>query len=207
MKTLGQSSRCELSLKGLLGGIGKGIGFVAKQTSGFVPGIGGQVLGRIGSALSGGQQQQLANLRNSRGLAAGGSGLHSITSNPRLPATGPRAFGPSAYGRPATQSQQAAANAAAVGLVCPPGERPNKTRYTLKSGQVVEPGTRCVKVRRMEVGNSRALRRALRRETGFAKLAKRALRGSRFKVVSANTGTRRGPRTIVESGAGSVVTR
>lgn len=107
-----------------------------------------------------------------------------------------------------TQAQQARANAAAVGLTCPPGMVPNKTRYTLKSGEVVEPGTRCVKRRTMNPGNAKALRRSIRREEGFAKLARRALKGSRFKVVSASSGTRRpGPRTIVESGSGSVVTR
>lgn len=110
-------------------------------------------------------------------------------------------------GKMPTQSQQARANAAATGLVCPPGERPNKSRYHLLNGTLVEPGTRCVKSRRIDVGNATALRRSIRRENGFAKLAKRALRGSRFKVTSASAGTRRGPRTIVESGPGSVVTR
>lgn len=103
--------------------------------------------------------------------------------------------------------QEARENTAAMGLVCPSGETPNKSRYHLKDGTLIEPGTRCVKIRRIDVGNAKALRRSIRRENGFVKLAKRALRGGRFKVTSASAGVRRGPRTIVESGPGSVVTR
>lgn len=44
------------------------------------------------------------------------------------------------------------------------------------------------KRRRMNVANDKALRRAIRRQAGFVKLAKRALSGTGFKVVSTSSG-------------------
>lgn len=58
------------------------------------------------------------------------------------------------------------------------------------------------KRRRMNVTNDKALRRAIRRTNGFVKLAKKALKGSGYKVVSKGSG---GKRIVVkEAGAGSV---
>lgn len=59
---------------------------------------------------------------------------------------------------------------------------------------------------RMNVGNARALRRSIRRQQGFVKLAKRALQGTGYRI--ATRGSSR-PRTVSvrESGAGSVVVR
>lgn len=60
---------------------------------------------------------------------------------------------------------------------------PNKSTYVTRGGgtshwpqqlAVHEKGTELVTSRRMNVGNARALRRALRRARGFAKLARRA---------------------------------
>jgi hypothetical protein len=57
--------------------------------------------------------------------------------------------------------------------------------------------------RRMNVGNAKALRRAIRRQTGFVKLARRALQGTGYSIVS--KGSRR-PKTVVrEHGAGGVI--
>lgn len=56
--------------------------------------------------------------------------------------------------------------------------------------------------RRMNVTNPKALRRAIRREQGFVKLARKALRGTGYSVVSKASRARR--TTIKESGAGSV---
>lgn len=61
--------------------------------------------------------------------------------------------------------------------------------------------------RRMNVTNDKALRRAIRRQAGFVKLARRALQGTGYTIVSRSSRVRRGPRTIVESGPGSVVTK
>src|SRR5438094_6419935 len=64
------------------------------------------------------------------------------------------------------------------------GLRPNKSTYVTRCGGtshwpqslIVHPKhTELVKSRRMNVGNARALRRALRRASGFAKLARRVL--------------------------------
>jgi len=72
---------------------------------------------------------------------------------------------------------------------CPSGFRPNKSAYFLKDGTFVAPGTRCVKVRRMNAANGKAVRRAIRRENSFIKLAVgtglvRAPRASRVRKAA-----------------------
>ncbi len=69
------------------------------------------------------------------------------------------------------------------------------------------PGMPGYRRRRMNPGNVKALRRAMRRQESFVKLARRALRGSKYKITTA--GARTAPRTIIrESGPGGVtVTR
>jgi len=54
---------------------------------------------------------------------------------------------------------------------CPGGYHWNKGRYLTRQG-VVEQGTRCVKNRRMNPTNPRALARAIRRGDSFVRLAK-----------------------------------
>jgi len=63
------------------------------------------------------------------------------------------------------------------------GTRANKSTYITRGGgtsrwpmqlQIHPKGTECVKTRRMNVANPRALRRAIRRTAGFVKLARRA---------------------------------
>jgi hypothetical protein len=54
------------------------------------------------------------------------------------------------------------------------GYHVNRGRYYTRAG-VVEPGTKCVKNRRMNVLNPKALRRGLRRAFGFKKIAMRTL--------------------------------
>ena len=54
---------------------------------------------------------------------------------------------------------------------CPRGMRLNKSSYFLRNGTFVEPRTRCVKIRRINPGNGRAVKRAIRREDSFVKLA------------------------------------
>lgn len=58
------------------------------------------------------------------------------------------------------------------------------------------------KRRRMNVANPKALRRALRRQQGFVKLARRALKGSGYTIVA--RGSRRPTVRIQESGSGGV---
>lgn len=51
-----------------------------------------------------------------------------------------------------------------------------------KTGYVVEPSGR--KRRRINPANPKALRRAIRRQDGFVKLARRALKGSGYTIVT-----------------------
>ncbi len=60
--------------------------------------------------------------------------------------------------------------------------------------------------RRMNVANAKALRRAIRRQMGFVKLARKALKGTGYTIVSRGSRSRR-PVSIKESGAGSVIVR
>lgn len=72
----------------------------------------------------------------------------------------------------------------------------------------VDPQTGEVKrsYRRMQVTNPKALRRAIRRQAGFVKLARKALQGTGYTIVS--RGSRRTSRVQVsEHGPGSVTVR
>lgn len=57
------------------------------------------------------------------------------------------------------------------GAACPKGMRLNKSDYFLRDGTFVRAGTRCVKSRRINAGNGRAVRRAITRENAFVRLA------------------------------------
>jgi hypothetical protein len=59
---------------------------------------------------------------------------------------------------------------------CPSGFRPNKSAYFLRDGSYVPAGTRCVRSRRMNVANPKALRKGIRRMRGFAKLSRTVIR-------------------------------
>lgn len=62
------------------------------------------------------------------------------------------------------------------------------------------------KRKRMNVTNPKALRRAIRRQAGFVKLAQRALKGTGYRITTRGAGRRR-PISVRESGPGSVVVR
>lgn len=75
--------------------------------------------------------------------------------------------------------------ATAAGGSCPIGFRLNKSTYVTRGGgtskwphslQVHQKGSTCVKRRRRNVGNAKALRRAISRVRGFVHLAHRAMR-------------------------------
>lgn len=57
--------------------------------------------------------------------------------------------------------------------------------------------------RRMNVGNAKALRRAIRRQQGFVKLAKKALKGTGYKITRAGSSRPRAV-SVRETGPGSV---
>ena len=99
-------------------------------------------------------------------------------------------------------SRQAARQAAPGGLQIPvPGIRGMGQRAFLGGATGWEPGRRR---RRMNPGNVKALRRAMRRQDSFVKLARRALKGSKYKITTVGSGSRRRPLNITESGPGGV---
>lgn len=57
---------------------------------------------------------------------------------------------------------------------CPKGYRLNKSDYFLKDGTFVPAQTRCVRIRRRNPANIRALRSALGREESFIRIARRS---------------------------------
>lgn len=67
-----------------------------------------------------------------------------------------------------------------IGMCGIKGTRPNKSAYYKRipgtlQGQLIPKGAVCVKTRRMNIANGRALRRAVRRAQGFAKMARRVM--------------------------------
>ncbi|MHC4067047.1 MAG: hypothetical protein ACYSUI_21430 [Planctomycetota bacterium] len=81
-----------------------------------------------------------------------------------------------------------AAAPAASGNGCTPGYHLNKA-YSYRHN--AEPGTMCVRNRRMNPANPKALRRAIRREKAFIGLARTALRGTGYKISRAGVATRK----------------
>jgi len=73
-------------------------------------------------------------------------------------------------------------NGCPTGGECPRGMHLNKSGYWTKDG-FIAPRTKCVTNRTMNVGNARALRRSIRREQGFVKLAQRSLKGTGYKIA------------------------
>jgi len=72
-----------------------------------------------------------------------------------------------------------------TGYTCegaPRGKHLNKSGYWTKDG-FVAPGSKWVTNRTMNVGNAKALRRSIRREQGFVKLAQRSLKGTGYKIA------------------------
>lgn len=73
------------------------------------------------------------------------------------------------------------------------------------SGYVDASGMVRKRRRRMNYGNAKALRRSIRRQDGFVRLARGALKGTNYKIVSRSAGRSSKPTYIKESGAGSVI--
>jgi len=55
---------------------------------------------------------------------------------------------------------------------CPKGHRLNKSNYFLSDGTFIPERTKCVKIRRRNFANGRALRRSITRAKGFERLVK-----------------------------------
>ena len=158
-------------LGGLIKGIGKGIGSIAKIGGGLLPGPAGALLGGIGGILAptrsspapaGTPGSMLDRFRPVTGMVNVSLPGMGIGGGVSLPARG------GAAGPPAV-----------AGGGIPKGYRLNKTGYFLRSGQYVAPGTKYVKIRRTNAGNAKALRRSLRRTESFVGLVKRTRKATR----------------------------
>lgn len=111
------------------------------------------------------------------GIIAGSAGTAAVTMLPSVLRGAGNIF--SGTGTPTspyrlTQTPQFATSVTAPGCGCPSGYHMNKSISRARATYGAAPGTVCVKNRQMNVANSRALRRGLRRVSGFAKLAARA---------------------------------
>lgn len=138
-------------LFGFLGKVGKGI--LGAATGG----VSTTIIDGVGSALGG--------KKNARpqppGPAAAAPPMGTLTVNP--PFLGGPGVGVSIAGRSPAPVPVAGTAMAGMKLACPSGFHPNKSSYFLRSGQFVPAGSRCVKNRRRDPMNPRALKRAVSR--------------------------------------------
>jgi len=147
---------------GILGDIWKGVKKVAKVGISLLPGP----VGVVARAITGTGRGSVA-----VGPAGGLAGQPTLQYQP--PPSG-------------TLQQQPAGTMTPQGFIpglCNmQGTRPNKSSYyravpgNPMQGVLIPKGSVCVKTRRLNVANPRALRRSIRRVAGFAKLARRSIR-------------------------------
>lgn len=145
--------------------------------------------------------------------AAGGI-LGSIFGVVKKAATGFISGGPlgavtSVLGVSGTQRTSSAARPIATGGLQIPAGTP--APGLIAAVQRAVPGgatgmVEAAKRRRMNVANPKALRKAIRRQAGFVKLARRALKGTGYTIASRGSSRRR-PLNIRETGPGSVTVR
>lgn len=154
------------------GGVGRG-----RNVSSGDPGLFGGLIGGIGGFLRGGPTGAIS------GAVSGFRGQPRAAA-PRalqLPASpwhrGPMPGTGQVRAPGAIAAIQRALPGGATGMQgCPAGHRPNKTAYFLKDGSFVDVGTRCVKIRRRNPLNPRALSRAIGRIESGKRAAKRLSR-------------------------------
>lgn len=164
---------------GLFGFIGKAVGTVAKTVGGLVPGPAGAVARAVGGA-----------------LAPSRPSAPSIA----LPAMPPPSFPSVPAGTPGASPVpglsgmvQRALPGGASGYQggaggAPPGYHWNKSHSYAKN---LPPGSFLVRNRTTNSANPRALRRAIRRQSGFLALARRVLRGSGYSIKRSGLGVKR----------------
>lgn len=165
---------------GIFSFLGKAVGTIARVGSKILPGPAGAILGTVGGFLGG---------RAARPTPPAGFAPMQ-TSMTGLQLGGPRGI---TLGVQRTQAVTASARVQNGGGGCPSGYHLNKSGYYDRSG-FVPPGSRCVRNRRMNVANPRALRKGLRRVAGFGKLASRARRdiGRAATAVGVRRSVRKG---------------
>jgi hypothetical protein len=170
---------------GLFSFLGKAVGGIAKAVGGIVPGPLGALAKAAGGVLAPSKSTMPAPLINS--MAPGGQGFGIGYFAPGGGGVGIGSFsqGGNPNNLPGFPTQQPVGTMTSQGFIpgCQlKGTRPNKSGY-YKQVQKGNPFTAvyipkhsvCVKTRRMNIANGRALRRAVRRAQGFAKMARRVL--------------------------------
>jgi len=143
---------------------GKGIGWLAKKI--FKRKLSPGAMTVAGERAAGGM------VRAAPLVAAGVLATRSL---PGIPLPGPFRMNPGAFlpgGKPFITREPAIS--AGAQICCPSGYHPNKQTSTARASMGAAPGTICVRNRSMNVANPRALRRGLRRVSGFGKLAMRS---------------------------------
>lgn len=164
-----------------LGGlIGMGVGWLAKKIFKRQLSTGAMTRAGTGIVTATGK-----NLRRFGPVAAGAA----VASGLSIPLPGPFRMQPGAFlpgGAPLFSREPRVSMAGKIGngICCPAGYHPNKSVSRAKATMGAEPGTICVSNRSMNVANPRALRRGLRRVSGFGKLAMRAKKSVRAAAKS-----------------------
>lgn len=166
---------------GLFGSIGRFLGGAARVVTGVAAQL---VPGPLGAAARFAQRRIFTGARGVPASAIPGSGQFIGPPQPGQFVGGIGARGRSLTGNRRstirdrlmeTAQITAAPRTAAAGTVpaCMAGMRPNKSGYFLKSGQFVEPMSRCVKIRRRNPGNMRALDRSIGRIESAKRMSKK----------------------------------
>jgi hypothetical protein len=150
----------------------------------FLGGLFKGIVGGVTGFVTGGPLGAVAGAATGIGLRGSSGG--GVPSAAALPATRVPTFAPSGpggvtvFGSPSGFAlYHGAGSATAPAQIAPAGcnvkgHHLNRHGYYTKSG-FHAPGSTCVKNRRMNVANPRALRRAIRRARGFEKLARKVL--------------------------------
>lgn len=167
---------------GLFGFIRKGIGAVAGAIGGLVPGPVGAIAKGVSRIVTPRTPRPAAGVRSP--LVGAPSTMPVIQMPPSLQPT------PGFVG-----AAQRALPGGATGFQTTPGGNPCWPGYHLNKSRSyatgAEPGSVCVKNRRMNPLNPKALRRAIRRQAGAITLMKRALKGSGYTFKRTGAPTRR----------------
>lgn len=135
----------QMGVRGGMGdpGLFSFLGKIAKKAVSFIPGVGPLIstgIDLVSGALGGRKPAPIAALGPLPAIAGG------LRAAPRAPG--------------------AAAIAVEPGIGCPKGYHANKSAYYLMDGSFVEKGTKCVKNRRRNPMNARALSSAITRVNG-----------------------------------------
>lgn len=171
---------------GLFGVLGKIGGAILNTAGGLLPGPVGGAAQAAGRVLSGGGGSRTPQ------LPVYTAGFGPQQQAPRLPHSstqvgpGGMIYKHTEYGGGITLPQ-GMNGGAGTKLACPSGYHPNKSSYFLRDGTFVPEGSRCVKNRRRNVGNMRALDRALSRLNGAKRLQNKLRDYSTGKYTKAGT--------------------